>query len=56
LHLGLPLALGKLNGHHFGTFFTLDPLDALELRINEEGITFAGNHNSGILKRDAISG
>jgi hypothetical protein len=48
--------LGKLDGHHFSAFFTLNPLDALELGINEEGVTFAGHHNTGILKRDAISG
>ena len=46
----------KLDGDHFATFFTLDPLNTLKLGINEQRITTARYYDSGVFNGNSISG
>jgi hypothetical protein len=49
-----PLVLGEGDVHHLGTFLTLDPLDTLELWVNQEWVARARAHDGGVLKRNSI--
>jgi len=50
------MSSSELDGDHFATFFTLDPLDTLKLGIDEERITTARYNDSGVLNGNSISG
>jgi hypothetical protein len=56
LDFGCPVSLGELDSNHIGSDSTLDPLNTLELGIDEERVSLAGYKNSSILKRDSVSG
>lgn len=54
LDLLLPTGGRELDGDHLASLLTSDPLDTLELWIDEEWVTTARYDDSGVLNRDSI--
>jgi hypothetical protein len=52
----LPTVLSQLHRNEVATFEALDPLDTLELRVNDQRVTRAFSNNGSVLQRDAIGG